>query len=38
LGSIGDFVGVLEHKFTGRHDMAYEEVNLIFEASIGQIS
>ena len=30
---IGDFVGVLEHKFTDRHGMAYEEVNLIFEAS-----
>jgi len=35
LGSeIGDFVGVLEHKFTDRHGTAYEEVNLIFEASI----
>ena len=33
LGSeIGDFVGVLEHKFTDRHGTAYEEVNLIFEA------
>jgi len=31
---IGDFVGVLEHKFTDRHGVRYEEVNLIFEASI----
>ena len=31
---IGDFVGVLEHKFTDRHGTAYEEVNLIFETSI----
>ena len=31
---IGDFVGVLEHKFTDRHGTAYEEVNLIFEASM----
>ena len=30
---IGDFVGVLEHKCTDRHGTAYEEVNLIFEAS-----
>jgi len=31
---IGDFVGVLEHKFTDRKGRRYEEVNLIFEASI----
>ena len=31
---IGEFVGVLEHKFTDRHGTTYEEVNLIFEASI----
>jgi len=31
---IGEFVGVLEHKFTDRYGTAYEEVNLIFEASI----
>ena len=35
---IGDFVGVLEHKFTDRHGTAYEEVNLIFEASIERDS
>ncbi len=27
-------MGVLEHKFTDRHDTEYEEVNLVFEASI----
>ena len=32
---IGEFVGVLEHKFTDRHGIRFEEVNLIFEASIG---
>jgi 8-oxo-dGTP diphosphatase len=31
---IGDFVGVLEHKFTDRKCRRYEEVNLVFEASI----
>jgi 8-oxo-dGTP pyrophosphatase MutT (NUDIX family) len=31
---IGEFVGVLEHKFTDRKGGRYEEVNLIFEASI----
>ncbi len=31
---IGDFVGVLEHKFTDRHGMGYEEVNLVFDVSI----
>jgi 8-oxo-dGTP diphosphatase len=31
---IGDFVGVLEHKFTDRKGRRYEEVTLIFEASI----
>jgi 8-oxo-dGTP pyrophosphatase MutT (NUDIX family) len=31
---IGEFVGVLEHKFTDRHGRRYEEVNLIFEASV----
>ncbi len=31
---IGEFVGVLEHKFTDRYGTAYEEVNLIFEVSI----
>ncbi|MCK5670165.1 NUDIX domain-containing protein [Candidatus Bathyarchaeota archaeon] len=31
---IGDFVGVIEHKFTDRKGRRYEEVNLIFEASI----
>ena len=31
---IGDFIGVIEHKFTDRKGRRYEEVNLIFEASI----
>jgi 8-oxo-dGTP diphosphatase len=31
---IGEFVGVLEHKFTDRKGRRYEEVNLIFEASV----
>ncbi len=31
---IGEFVGVLEHKFTDRKGRRYEEVNLFFEASI----
>ena len=31
---IGRFVGVLEHKFTDRLDKEYEEINLIFEASL----
>ena len=30
----GDFVGILEHKFTDEHDMYHEEMNLIFETSI----
>jgi len=34
---IGDFVRVLEHKFTDRKGSHYEEVNLIFEASIGTL-
>ena len=31
---MGEFVGVLEHKFTDRYGTAYDEVNLIFEVSI----
>ncbi len=30
----GEFVGVIEHKFTDRKGRRYEEVNLVFEASI----
>ncbi len=33
---IGEFVGVIEHKFTDRKGRRYEEVNLIFEASITE--
>lgn len=33
---VGQFVGVLEHKFTDRHGRDYEEINLIFEVSIDE--
>jgi len=33
---IGEFVGVVEHKFTDRHGERHEEVNLIFEAQVGE--
>ena len=33
---IGDFVGLVEHKFTDENGVRYEEINLIFKASIGE--
>lgn len=31
---VGQFVGVLENKFTDRHGRDYEEINFIFEVSL----
>jgi 8-oxo-dGTP pyrophosphatase MutT (NUDIX family) len=36
--TIGDFVGVLEHKFTDKQGQDYEEINLIFETEIDEES
>ena len=33
---IGDFVGVLEHKFTDEHDRRHEEINIVFTATINE--
>ncbi len=32
---IGEFIGVLEHKFTDRQGRRYEEVNLIFKVELA---
>lgn len=32
---IGDFVGLLEHKFTDEHGRRHEEMNIVFAATIS---
>lgn len=31
---VGEFIGVLEHKFKDRHGVSFEEINIVFQADI----